>query len=245
LLRQAKWLTEHPECGAICGGFSTIDAKGKLLADLEVQGEAQEITEEMRNGVTRTHIGTFAIRAEALRVAGGSREYFDCFEDIDFQLRLGETCRVWFIPETQYYYRLHQSSSIHTTSNIKREFFDFVAHEFRKQRQTQGMDDLQRGCPPAIPEGGDKTAMNAAAHVQDMLMVSAWSEHQAGRKQQALLKGIRSVMAYPIKLEAWRSLLALAVKPVGKEPVKKLVKPGAVLEPVGKLTVTTEQQPEG
>jgi glycosyltransferase involved in cell wall biosynthesis len=215
IAQQVEWLAKHSEFGAVCGGFATIDVKGNPLADLGGEEDAQEITEELRDGITRTHIGTFAIRAEAVRAAGCSREYFDCFEDIDFQLRLGETCRVWFVPEIQYQYRLHHTSSIHSTSNTKREFYDFIALEFQKQRRTQGSDDLQRGCPPPVPEVGDKLVMKASEHIQGMLMGSAWAEHRAGRKQQALVKGVRSVIAQPVNLVAWRSLLALAFKPTG------------------------------
>lgn len=214
--RQVEWLVGHPEFGAVCGSFSTIDVKGYPIANLECGKDAEEITEELRNGITRTHIGTFAVRAEALRAAGGSREYFDCFEDIDFQLRLGEACRVWYVPDVQYEYRLHQTSVTHTQSNTEREFFDDLALEFQRQRRTQGSDDLQRGCPPTPPQGGDKSGMNTAKHVQGMLMGSAWSQHRAGHKQQALLKGMHSVIVQPSNMVAWRSLLALAVKPAGK-----------------------------
>jgi glycosyltransferase involved in cell wall biosynthesis len=216
IARQVKWLNEHPEFGAVCGGFSTIDSKGNLLADLNSEENAQEITGALCNGITLTHIGTFAIRTEAVRAAGGSREYFDCLEDIDFQLRLGEVCRVWFEPETEYLYRLHQSSVTHATSNTRREFYDAAALMFQKQRKAQGIDDLQRGCPPPVPEDDGEPGINAAEHVQGMLLARAWAEHRAGHKQQALIQGIRSVIALPTKKIAWHSLLALVLKPAGK-----------------------------
>lgn len=217
LVRQTKWLAAHPEFGALCSGFSTIDGKGKPLAEMAHKEEAQEITEELRNGVIRTHIGTFAIRAEALRAAGGSREYFDCFEDFDFQLRLGETCRVWFEPEAEYIYRIHQTSSTHSTSNTRREFLQEQAFRFQRQRRTEGSDDLQRGCPPAVPENSYKSPRDTAHHISYLLIGSAWSAHQAGDKRQALALGMRSVITMPSNLEAWRSLLALALKPTSKK----------------------------
>jgi glycosyltransferase involved in cell wall biosynthesis len=216
ITRQVEWLNAHPEFGAVCGGFSTIDVKSALLADLGRDTDVQEITEELRNGKTRTHIGTFAMRAEAVKASGYSREYFDCFEDIDFQLRLGEACRVGYIAETEYFYRLHSTSVTHSQSNTLREFYDATALEFQQQRRTRGEDDLQRGCPPAIPQKGDKAGMNASEHVQEMLLQSAWTEHQAGHKQRALSFGFRSVMTQPMKLSGWRSLFALLVKPAGR-----------------------------
>jgi glycosyltransferase involved in cell wall biosynthesis len=217
LVRQTQWLAAHPEFGAVCGGFSTIDSKGNPLADLGHQEIAQEITEELRNGVIRTHIGTFAIRAEAIRAAGGSREYFDCFEDFDFQLRLGETCRIWFEPEVEYIYRIHQTSSTHSTSDTRRAFLEDQAFRFQRQRQTEGSDDLMRGCPPDVPTDGYKSPRDTAHHLSHLLIGSAWSDHQAGHKRQALFKGMRSVVAMPSNLEAWRSLLVLALKPASKK----------------------------
>lgn len=206
-----------------------MDSKGTPLAKLGCDLPEEEITAELQNGKTRTHIGTFAMRAEAVKAAGYSREYFDCFEDIDFQLRLGEASRVWFIPQVEYEYRLHSTSVTHSQSNTLRQFYDATAVEFQKQRRTSGQDDLQRGCPPPIPQGGDKSGMNAIEHVQGMLMGSAWAEHEAGRKQRALVFGVRSVITQPANLMAWRSLVALAVKPSSKSG-----KPVVKREPVGK-----------
>jgi glycosyltransferase involved in cell wall biosynthesis len=216
ITRQVEWLCANPEFGAVCGGFSTIDVKSMLLADLGLDADVQEITEELRNGKTRTHIGTFAIRAEAVKASGYSREYFDCFEDIDFQLRLGEICRVGYLCETEYYYRLHPASVTHSQSSTLREFYDATALEFQRQRLATGEDNLQRGCPPPLPKPGDKAGISTDSHVQGMLLQSAWAEHQAGRKQKALAFGMRSMMIRPISLAAWRNLFALAVKPCGR-----------------------------
>lgn len=216
LSRQVEWLSEHPEFGAVCGSFATVDLKGRTITHFNSRGEAKEITEELRNGITRTHLCTFAVRAEVLRASGGCRQYFYTAEDIDLQLRLGELCRVWYIPDIQYNYRLHDTSITHTQSNVERVFFESIAREFQRQRLGQGCDDLQRGCPPTPPQGGEKSPKKAAEHTQDLLIGSAWQEHQAGHKPQALAIGIRSVVAQPSNINAWRSLLALAVKPAGK-----------------------------
>lgn len=219
LARQVDWLSGHPEFGAVCGSFSTIDNRGRAIISLDSGEDAEEITEELHNGISRTHFCTFAVRVEVLRSLGGSRQYFDTAEDIDLQLRLGELCRVWYIPEIQYHYRLHDTSLTHTQSNVEREFFESMAREFQRQRRTQGSDDLQRGCPPTPPQGGDKSVMKTAEHTQGLLMGSAWHEHRAGHKQRSLAIGMRSVIAQPSNMVAWRSLLALALKPAGKGSV--------------------------
>ena len=217
IARQVAWLAEHPEFGAVCGNYATIDIKGHLIANFQCGKEAEEITEELCNGMTRNHFNTFAVRAEVLQASGGGRPALNGAADIDLQLRMGELCRVWYLPEIEYYYRLHDSSITHTQRTVEREFFDSLVVELQRQRRTQGSDDLQRGYPlPTPPQSGDKSAMKAAEQAQGILMGSAWQEHQAGRKQQALSIGMRSVIAQPSNIAAWRSLLALAVKPAGK-----------------------------
>jgi glycosyltransferase involved in cell wall biosynthesis len=217
LSRQVEWLSKHPEFGAVCGGFATVDLKGHTITHFKSKGDAREITDDLRSGTTQTHFCTFAVRTEVLKSSGGFRQYFYTAEDIDLQLRLGELCRVWYIPEVQYSYRLHDKSITHTQSNIEREFFESMAREFQRQRLTRGSDDLQRGCPPIPPQVGTKSPKKSAEHTQDLLIGSAWHEHQTGHKPQALIIGVRSVITQPSNINAWRSLLALAVKPAGKE----------------------------
>lgn len=217
LVRQVNWLTQHPEFGAVSGNFSTIDVKGHLIANLKCGEDAEEITEELCNGITRNHFCTFAMRAEVWRALGGSRPALNGAADLDLQLRMGELCRVWFLPDVEYYYRLHDSSLTHTQRTVEREFFDSLVVEFQRQRRTQGSDDLQRGCPPPTPPQGDSNSvMKTAEHTQGLLIGSAWQEHQAGHKQRSLAIGMHSVIVRPRNMVAWRSLLALVVKPAGK-----------------------------
>lgn len=215
--QQVKWLKEHPEFGAVCGRFSSIDPKGKPLIDFLVNRKPEEITQELHTGEIRTHIGTFAIRTDVIRAAGGSREYFNCFEDFDFQLRLSETCRIWFEPELCYIYRIHAASSTHSASNLVREFLQEQAFRFQIQRQAEGLDDLQRGCPPPVPEHTYKSPRDTAQHLQDLLVASAWMEHEAGRKKQALFKGLNAALVLPTDLDGWRNLIVLLIKRSGTQ----------------------------
>lgn len=219
--QQVEWLSKHPEFGAVCGSFATVDRKGRAIVSFnrqedDLEEDSLEITQELLNGITRTHLCTFAVHIEILRASGGCRPYFHTAEDIDLQLRLGEFCRVWYVPDIQYHYRLHDASITHTQSNVEREFFESTAREFQRQRLSQGCDDLQAGCPPTPPQRGASSSVKAADHMQGLLIGSAWQKHQAGCKSKALAIGIRSVIVQPSRIRAWRSLLALVVKPTGK-----------------------------
>ena len=223
IVQQVEWLKQNPDFGAVCGGYAAIDPKGAALVEFNDSTLAEEITPELCAGFARTHLCTYALRTEVARAIGGFRPYFTTGEDIDFQLRLGEACRVWYQPGIHYHYRLHRDSITHTYSTIEREFFDAIARHFQLQRQLSGLDDLERGMPPSLPKITSCRSLSAAQHIQKFLLWRAWYEHQAGQKWQAVTTGIRSALTMPSNLSTWRSVLALAVKP--SETNKLLVRP--------------------
>ncbi len=214
IARQVSWLKQHPEYGAVCGGYAAIDPKGQPLVQFDDSPIATEITQELCAGFARTHFCTYIVQTEILRSLGGFRPYFKTGEDIDLQLRLGETCRVWYQPGICYHYRLHNASVTHTKSSAEREFFDAMAREFQVQRQTLGADQLESGMPPIPPAITVQRPLSAAQHIQKFLLWRAWYEHQAGQKWQAVSTGMRSALTFPSDLATWRSVVALAIKPV-------------------------------
>jgi len=223
IVQQVKWLKQNPEFGAVCGGYAAIDPKGAALVEFNDSMLAEEITPELCAGFARTHLCTYALRTEVARALGGFRPYFTTGEDIDFQLRLGESCRVWYQPGVHYYYRLHRTSITHTCSTVEREFFDAIARHFQLQRQTSGLDDLERGMPPNLPKSTTCRPLSAAQHIQSFLLWRAWYEHKAGQKWQAVTTGIRSALTLPSNLSTWKSVIALTVK--SSETTKLLVRP--------------------
>ncbi|NJO41925.1 MAG: glycosyltransferase family 2 protein [Cyanobacteria bacterium CRU_2_1] len=225
IAQQAEWLVHHPNFGAVCGNYGAINSRGQQIILFDCGSIAEEVTSELQSGKTRTHFCTFAIRTEALREIGGFRQYFLTGEDVDLQLRLGDICRVWYLPDTYYHYRLHSTSVTHTKSSTEREFFDFVAREFQLQRRSQGVDDIQRGCPPPLPKKHDKAPLSAAQHIQNFLLGRAWQEYQQGQTLQALMTGLRSLLTLPTNVKIWRSLLALSLKSVSLGIVSSINQP--------------------
>ncbi len=212
LFRQVNWLMQHPEAGAVCGGYRVIDPKGLSVTAFNWSQEIEDITGELQAGTARTHLCTFVIRTDIMRSIEGFRSYFVTAEDIDLQLRLGDATNVWYLPGMCYHYRLHETSITHTRSSTEREFFDQIAREFQRQRQQQGHDALQRGCPPALPQKHDKPPMTAKQHLQNFLLGEAWRSYQAGQLTKALVAGMRSALALPSNLTVWRSVLSLVIK---------------------------------
>jgi glycosyltransferase involved in cell wall biosynthesis len=212
--RQVRWLEANPEYDSVCGAFSAIDHKGRLIAQMRCGAAPAEITAELVSGKTRTHLCTYAIRASLIAKAGRFREYFESAEDIDFQLRMGEAGRVAYLPEDWYYYRINASSITHTQSKTAREYFEAVAFDLQRQRRSFGFDQLQKGCPPPKPNSDVSAASSSAEHIAGLLVGRAWSEHRSGKKIQALRSGFRALAANPLRVCLWKNLIVLILKGV-------------------------------
>ena len=217
IAEQVEWLTQHPEYGAVCGSFTTMDVNEQEILAFNCGNESMDITAELQQGITRAHLGTFAIRREVLQTIGGCRSYFRSGEDIDVQLRIAEVCRVWYQPASRYQYRLHATSLTHTLNSEERNFFDKIAREFRHQRAAQGTDALQQGCPPIPPKGTH--VLDANQHIQGLLLGKSWHEHSTGQKLKAIMTGLQSIGVRPQGLAAWRNLLVLLLKSPGQKRV--------------------------
>ena len=214
LPHQWKWLLAHPEHAAVCAAFSTIDSKGRAIADMgeRIGRLEQDIQNELCAGVTRTSLCTYMLRREVFDQVGYLREYFETSPDIDFQLRLGEQLRVGYDPFNSYYYRLHDASVTHSQATARRIFFEQTCHLFQQQRLSRGSDDLLDGTPPAAPIKVDSAAPGAASHIQGMLVGEAWRTFAAGRTTSALGLAWRAVAKKPVAISAWRAFVLIALR---------------------------------
>ena len=210
--RQVRWLEANPEYDAVCGTFSTIDHKGRLITQMRCGAAPAEITDELIHGKIRTSLCTYAIRKSLIAKVGWFREYFESGEDIDFQLRLGEAGRVAYVPEERYYYRINASSITHTQTTTVRKYFEAAAFDLQRQRRLCGLDDLQRGCLPPKPDSNVSSAFSAAEHIEGLLVGRAWSEHGSGKRMQALRSGFRALATNPLRMCLWKNLVVLILK---------------------------------
>jgi glycosyltransferase involved in cell wall biosynthesis len=210
---QLRFLQEHDDFGAVCGYFSTLTESGRFVADSYVNEPAGEATNELRNGKGRSHVCAYLFRTQVLRNIGGCREWFVTSEDRDLQYRLAETTRIWFEPRPAYLYRLHDQSITHTQKLSLRGFYEDMAKQFQTQRREGGMDDLQKGAPPAVIANGNALApQSAGEQIQNILLGHAWKQHSAGMKRSAIATGWRACAARPANVGAWKSLVALMLK---------------------------------
>ena len=211
LLWQVAFLDKYTEFGAVCSTYSTMQNDGQVLAEFDCGQKAEEITQELSLGQTRTSFCTFLTRIEILKELDGYRSYFVSSYDIDLQLRMAEDHKIWYEPINSYYYRLHDSSMTHTQSSNKRVFFEETARAFLQQRREHGKDDLQLNKPPEVPVF-EMAADTSLRQVSGILISEAWRLHRLGEKKQAIGKGISACRVVPTSFVNWRNLLALIIK---------------------------------
>jgi glycosyltransferase involved in cell wall biosynthesis len=209
---QLNWLEDHPNCGAVCGSYDIIAPNGSFVLKHDTGNTAEDITEELTCGLTRTHLCTFAIRTDVLRQLGGYRPYFETGEDIDLQLRLGEVCQIYYQAASRYSYRLHNESITHVIPSEKRVFFDRVARTFQNERQFEGSDRLQRGIFPEVPQGSESRAYSSSEQIQGFLQGRAWQEYERGHPKAALNMALRSLGANPGHWPTWKNMGILVSK---------------------------------
>jgi glycosyltransferase involved in cell wall biosynthesis len=211
IAEQVDWLARHPGHDAVGGAFGTVDARGAAVVRQLDSGadERLDLEEELRRGVLRTHLCTFAMRRAAVERVAGFREYFETAEDIDFALRLGERGRVAYLPRTWYLYRLHGASITHRQRDVRRLFYMQIAREFQAERLAGGADALQLGQAPAPPADDGSHATSADRHIQDLLVGQAWSELRQRRRVPALEHAWRAATACPLRTSGWETLLKI------------------------------------
>lgn len=210
---QVDFLQQHPEFGAVCGHFATIDEHNELISDHYEEFPADEITQLIRDGRSRSHMCAYLFRTDILRQIGGCREWFVTSEDADLQYRLAEVTRIWFEPKRAYLYRLHSTSITHQQKAAERKFFERKAREFQLERQKTGQDALQRGTPPPVEADPDALhPLPVKRQIQDLLISKSWREHKMGAKSRALRTGWRAMTRDPARIAAWKSLLFLILK---------------------------------
>jgi glycosyltransferase involved in cell wall biosynthesis len=209
--QQVEWLEKHGDYAAICGAFSTMDQRGKVLSQFLLDSSAMDISEELLSGKTRTSFCTFLVKKETLVSLGGYRDFFVTSPDIDLQFRMAHDFSIWYEPENTYFYRLHDTSMTHSQVSNKRVFFEETAKNFLEQRKQGQQDDLELGRPPSVPSFEVK-ASSSQHQIVGILTSEAWRLHRQGLKWQAIKKGAFICYKSPFSLAAWKTLLVLMVK---------------------------------
>ena len=209
--KQIEYMERHEEFVAVCGGYIAVSAHGSKLSDLNSADESCEITDDLLGGNVKTALGTYLVRRDAISGLF-FRDWFKSAEDIDFQYRLADRGRVYFMKGSYYEWRIHSSSITHKQKSVVREFFSESARQFRQQRSERGNDDLEIGSPPAIPDATGSKPNTAIEHSVSLLVGSAWDSHRRGKKGASLKSMLRAIALRPLRPALWIGLTAIIVK---------------------------------
>jgi len=215
--KQINWLSRHREFGAVCGSYTAINSKGRIIRNYECGDNQEEITEEIKTGKLRTTLCSYMIRTDIIKSINGARPFFVCCFDLDIQYRLSEACRIWYLPEQFYFYRLHDESITHSMNNSVREFYHEKAQDFQKQRQIHGRDDLERGILPRPIYDSKSKPKKSKDHEIDLLIGAAWRLHGQRKKSVAIGTFLRALNMRPLRINLWRGFMAILLKPGPKQ----------------------------
>jgi len=211
LMQQVNWLESHSDYIAVAGKFSSLDEKSRVIAEFNTGNKIEDITQELLQGDTRTHLGTFLIKLSVIKELKGFREYFVTAEDIDMQLRLAEQGNISYLPGNMYFYRIHNSSITHVQSSNKREFYEQTARDFLRQRRREGFDQLENGTPPDAPVMDNKPS-DSKAQVVGYLLGESWRLHVNKNKSKAVDVAFRACMTMPLNWRVWKNIIMILVK---------------------------------
>lgn len=210
---QIPILEDDPGLVAVSGGFESVLDDGTPCGVLACGGEARDVTLPLRAGQTVTGLWTWLIRSDAIRATGGARSWFRTGEDIDLQLRLAARGRVLHVPRVAYFYRLHDCSIVHSTSDSSRAFFDSHAAAFISDRMKTGSDALERGEPlPAPPQPGKGVFRSALDQGIGHAIATAWDEADRRECLAALKRLSRLLPKAPANRKLWANLLKVSLR---------------------------------
>jgi len=208
---QVRYLNDHPEYGAVCGELQMMTPEGEAVPSASQGLEACEVTTEIKNGTRSISLCSFLTRS-SLVAQLSHRNWFKTSSDLDFQFRMAALGRIWFMPGTTFYYRLHATSNTHSQANNIREFYEATARDFILQRKEKGTDDLAEGHPPAVPDS-DNVRHNSEVHLSNIFMGNAWRLRREGKYFEAIASGLKSLKRDPLNLEIIKSVVLLILKP--------------------------------
>ena len=189
---------------AVCVGsfVDFIDAKGRFLTTIESPVADAAIQEALLAGHTALWQTGAMFRREAVERIGGYDKDFDCAQDLDLWLRLGEIGRLGNVPQSLQCYRLHHQAVSETKRDRQHDLCLMACERAWKRRGVRGR--FKEGDP--WRPGKDRYSRQHCA------LRYGWWAFNSGHRRTALNYGVVAVLNRPIDLASWRLLLCAAVK---------------------------------
>lgn len=109
LALQSRWMTEHPEAGAVGTAWDQTDRTGRRLATVRPPTDPSELRWRLLIDNPLAH-GSMMLRREAVRAVGGYDERLERAQDYDLWLRLARATPIGCLADVLYTHRLRDGS---------------------------------------------------------------------------------------------------------------------------------------
>lgn len=211
---QLAFLQANRSFSAVAGQYRVVMDSGFDISVRPLIDDSEEVTEDLKSGRERTHLGTFLTRYSVLAEIGGARDFFISSQDLDLQFRIAHAGRVMLFPQVTYVYRLREASISHSSDDERRKYYKAKACEYAAQRKAYGFDDIDQGKakPFTKREVGTTVRMKTRHRASGLLESEAFWQISQRRYAKALSKAFLSVVFFPTRLSKWRSFFVILVR---------------------------------
>ena len=213
--KQAAFLEARPEVDVLATPVIQVDREGRFLGRLDPPGGHEAILRalEVENCISHP---SCALRAEALKGAGGYREAFPFAQDYDLWLRLAERgARFAVLPEPLTFYRVHEASASEGKREIQRAY-SALARACRRARLG--------GEPQPLPVSREELFRIARRDWSFHLGVGRWHSRQ-GRWGKGLARAAHCLRLGGWRFPgAWRFLAVALLPPFARNRLRQMLK---------------------
>jgi glycosyltransferase involved in cell wall biosynthesis len=211
LAQQVAWMDTATDVVALAGGLDLILEDGTQVVPPRFYANKEvDITDTLNQGQVGVRMPTVIFRRDVLEKVGGCRPFFETGEDDDLMIRVAEHGQVWFSPMHVYRARLREGSITRSQSLGRLRWYLSCAEKFRQQRQSEGVDDLDRGQPPTPPDEFEEERVRPPrVFAQELMISESWRSLSDTKKKAAYRWALRALQVYPKSVSAYRHLAKL------------------------------------
>ncbi|TQE98476.1 MAG: glycosyltransferase [Spiribacter salinus] len=199
--KQVAYLDENPDCAVLGACETTIDAAGRRIAKIRVPLTHEEIDANNLRGVTSITHPTVMMRRDTVLRCGYDPTY-PTSQDLDLWLRMAEIGRLANLPDIVLEFRIHGGSISGSKQDLQRQMCRRACEAAWARRGLTGMTfDYSDWRMADTPES------RRAFHLR-----YGWQAWNHGYRDTWRHYALRSVADAPLSVEAWKLLIAGAIK---------------------------------
>ncbi|WP_372922633.1 glycosyltransferase [Roseovarius sp.] len=200
--KQVEYLDRNQDCVVVGGCVTTTDGHGRSIARLMVPSDHMSIDTNNLRGIVSVSHPTVMMRREAVIRCGGYYPTFKSSQDLDLWLRMAEIGRLANLPDVVLKYRIHDSSISGSKQDLQRQMC----------RRACEAAWVRRGLTDMSFEYGDWRMADTAESRRAFYLRYGWQAWSHGYRDTWRHYALRSVVMAPLSADAWKLLVAGALK---------------------------------